>query len=253
MTRRSLPLIGITADLANAQSNANHANAEPTLFLPQRYVSAVDRAGGSPLVLPPISSTSAIRKYLDMLDGVILSGGDFDIHPRYYGERAENSLGNIIPERTEFELALAEMALRRDMPMLGICGGAQAINVALGGSLIQDIKTQVNSAVEHQQSAKKYTGGHPVEVTVGSLLHRIVGRCSLEVNTTHHQAIKNPGKGLVVNAIAPDGVIEGVESIRHTFVLGVQWHPEVLARRRLPHRRLFSSFLGRCQVYHRGR
>jgi len=201
MTRRSLPLIGITADLANAQSHANHANAEPTLFLPQRYVSAVDRAGGSPLVLPPISSTSAIRKYLDMLDGVILSGGDFDIHPRYYGERAGNSLGNIIPERTEFELALAEMALRRDMPMLGICGGAQAINVALGGSLIQDIKTQVHSAVEHQQSAKKYTGGHPVEVTVGSLLHRIVGRCSLEVNTTHHQAIKNPGKGLVVNAI----------------------------------------------------
>ena len=253
MTRRSLPLIGITADLANAQSNANHANAEPTLFLPQRYVSAVDRAGGSPLVLPPISSTSAIRKYLDMLDGVILSGGDFDIHPRYYGERAGNSLGNIIPERTEFELALAEMALRRDMPMLGICGGAQAINVALGGSLIQDIKTQVHSAVEHQQSAKKYTGGHPVEVTVGSLLHRIVGRCSLEVNTTHHQAIKNPGKGLIVNAIAPDGVIEGVESIRHTFVLGVQWHPEVLARRHLSHRRLFSSFLDRCQVFRRGR
>jgi putative glutamine amidotransferase len=75
----------------------------------------------------------------------------------------------------------------------------------------------------------------------------------LEVNTTHHQAIKNPGKGLVVNAIAPDGVIEGVESIRHTFVLGVQWHPEVLVRRRLPQRRLFSSFLGRCQVFRRGR
>ena len=121
---------------------------------------------GHPWSCRPSPQRSAIRKYLDMLDGVILSGGDFDIHPRYYGERAGNSLGNIIPERTEFELALAEMALRRDMPMLGICGGAQAINVALGGSLIQDIKTQVHSAVEHQQSAKKYTGGHPVEVTV---------------------------------------------------------------------------------------
>jgi putative glutamine amidotransferase len=139
------------------------------------------------------------------------------------------------------------------MPLLGICGGAQAINVALGGPLIQDIKTQVDGAVEHQQSANKRSGGHLVQVSRGSLLHRIVGRRSMEVNTTHHQAIKIPGRGLIVNAVAPDRVIEGIESTRHTFVLGVQWHPEVLAPHRLPHRQLFSSFLGQCRLFRRTR
>lgn len=253
MIHRSIPLIGITADLANRQQSTVPTKGEATAFLPQRYIDAVDRAGGLPVILPPIGSDLAVRKIIDSLDGLVISGGDFDIHPRYYGEKPGNSLGNIIPARTEFELALAALALRRDMPVLGICGGAQAINVALGGSLIQDIKTEIDSAVEHQQSAGKHSGGHRVQVALGSLLHRIVERRAIEVNTTHHQAIKNPGKGLIVNATAPDGVIEGIESKRHTFVLGVQWHPEVLAPRRLPHRQLFTSFLDRCRLHRRAR
>lgn len=253
MTRRSLPLVGITADLANAQRKAIKSNAEPLVFLPERYVTAIELAGGTPVVLPSIGSTPALRRYLDALDGVVISGGDFDIHPHHYGERPDKNLGNLIPRRTEFELALAEMALRSDMPLLGICGGAQAINVVLGGSLIQDVSTQIGGAVEHQQSAKKQTGGHRIDVMRGTLLYRILGRPSLEVNTTHHQAIKEPGKGLIVNAVAPDGVIEGIESARHTFVLGVQWHPEILARRQLPHRRLFRSFLASCKRFRRGR
>lgn len=253
MTRRSPPLIGITADVANPQRNPILPNAEPLVFLPERYVRSVQQAGGTPVILPSIGSAPAIKKYLDALDGLVISGGDFDIHPRYYGEQPGKHLGNLIPRRTEFELALTEMALRRDMPVFGICGGAQAINVVLGGSLIQDIKTQVGNAVEHQQSAKKRTGGHFIEVMRGSLLRRIVGRSSLEVNTTHHQAIKELGKGLIVNATAPDGVIEGIESTGHSFVLGVQWHPEVLAPRRLSHRRLFLFFLASCRRFRRGR
>ena len=253
MTRRNLPLIGITADIANPPSKTIQSNAERVSFLPERYVSAVEQAGGTPVILPSIGSKFSIQKYVDALDGLVISGGDFDIHPRYYGERAGKNLGNFIPKRTDFELALAEMAMRRDMPLLGICGGAQVVNVALGGSLIQDIQTQVAGAAEHQQSAKKQIGGHLVEIIDGSLLHRIVNRLSLEVNTTHHQAIKNLGKGLIVNAVAPDGVIEGIESQLHSFVLGVQWHPEVLAPRRFAHRQLFSSFLASCKRFRRGR
>jgi len=243
MTRDGTPLIGITADLDNGGSRTS---TEPTLFLPERYTTVVEQAGGAPLVLPFTNLKPTLRRYLDSIDGLLISGGNFDIHPRYYGEKAIKELGNVITARTEFEIDLAGLALARDMPILGICGGAQAINVLLGGSLYQDIATQCASAGEHQQSGKKATGGHRIEVKEGTLLHSIVERASMEVNTTHHQAVKALGKGLVVNAVADDGIIEGIESVRNSFVLGVQWHPEVLARRQPAQRRIISCFVERC-------
>jgi putative glutamine amidotransferase len=249
MTRGAPPLIGITADSANGPGAGNRTNGEPTLFLPERYAAAIERAGGAPLVLPATGSESSLRRYLDTIDGLLISGGNFDIHPRYYGEEATRKLGNLIPVRTEFELNLARLALRRDLPVLGICGGAQAINVVLGGSLFQDIAHQCPGATEHQQSFKKASGGHRIAVKDGTRLHRIVQRQSLEVNTTHHQAVKQLGKGLVVNAVADDGIIEGIESVPHSFVLGIQWHPEILARRQLAQRRIFLSFVATCRRY----
>jgi putative glutamine amidotransferase len=244
MTRGSTPLIGITADFADR--NRSRTSTESTLFLPERYTTAVEKAGGAPVVLPFTNARPALRRYLDTLDGLVISGGNFDIHPRYYGEKAIRALGNVVPLRTEFELDMARLALSRDLPVLGICGGAQAINVVLGGSLYQDIAVQCAGAGEHQQSAKKAAGGHRVEVKEGTLLRTIVQRASMEVNTTHHQAVKELGKGLVVNAVADDGIIEGIESIRHSFILGVQWHPEVLARRQPAQRRLISYFVEHC-------
>jgi putative glutamine amidotransferase len=242
----SAPLIGITADLSGIPGNRTYSQSEPTLFLPQRYVSAVEQAGAIALILPANHSTRGLRRYMNLLDGLVISGGNFDIHPRYYGEKPINQLGIIKPQRTEFELELATSALRRDLPVLGICGGAQAINVVLGGSLYQDIAAQLPGAVEHQQGARKMVG-HQVEVQGGTQLHEIVRRQSLEVNTTHHQAIKKLGRGLVVNAVAEDGVIEGIESTQHEFVLGLQWHPEVLAPRQMYQRRIFSAFAAVCQ------
>src|SRR5215470_11033594 len=244
----SRPLIGITADLITPQSTASSARQqENTLFLPQRYCRAIENAGGAPIILPTTGSASVLRQYMDQVDGLLLSGGNFDIHPRYYGEKPVEKLGEVKQERTEFELDLTGRALKQDRPLLGICGGAQAINVALGGSLYQDIAAQVAHAGEHQQSAKKEIGGHHVHIHGGTRLWQIVKRDIVEVNTTHHQAVKKVGSGLVVNATADDGLIEGIESSRHSFVLGVQWHPEVLSRARLDQKRIFTAFVSFCK------
>lgn len=242
MTRRKLPAIAITADFAAADRQT-----EPTLFLAERYYRAVERAGALPVVLPPLASSAAMRQALDRFDGLIISGGGFDIHPSYYGEKPMRQLGAIKAERTEFELAIAAAALKKDLPLLGICGGEQALNVVLGGTLYQDIAAQVANAGEHQQSEKKTRGGHNVRIAKGTRLRAIVKRPSLEVNTTHHQAVHRLGKGLITDAIADDGVIEGIESTRHTFVLGVQWHPEALAPHRQGHRRIIEAFIAACR------
>jgi putative glutamine amidotransferase len=183
------------------------------------------------------------------VDGLLISGGDFDIHPSFYGEKPIAGLGTIKQERTEFELDLIAAALKRDLPVLGLCGGEQAINVVLGGTLYQDIPTQLPQAANHQQGPRKETGGHQILVHQRTRLREILRRRSVEVNTTHHQAVKQTGKGLIVNATAEDGLIEGIESERHSFVLGLQWHPEVLAARYEHQRRIFNSFIRACTAH----
>lgn len=248
MKHNSPPLIGITADLAGPPQPSSHgAGGEPTIFLPRRYCRAVENNGGMPILLPFTRSRAHMRQLISRLDGLLISGGNFDIHPRYYGEKPIKDVGAIKEERTEFELEMTQLALEQDLPLLGICGGAQAINVALGGSLYQDIATQAPHADQHEQGAKKEIGGHKVIIARGTRLEKILRQRTLEVNTTHHQAVKKIGKGLVANATAEDGLIEGVESPRHSFVLGVQWHPEVLAPRRVAQRRIFSFFIDSCR------
>jgi putative glutamine amidotransferase len=242
MIKNKPPVVGITADFAEAK-----AKSEPTLFLAQRYYRAVEQAGAAPIVLPALASIMAMRQALGLLDGLLISGGGFDIHPSYYGEKPIRQLGAIKAERTEFELDIADAALQRDLPILGICGGEQALNVVLGGALYQDIAAQLPSAIEHEQGEKKSYGGHRVRIPDGTRLRAIVQRASLEVNTTHHQSVSRLGKGLIVNAVADDGVIEGIESTRHRFVIGVQWHPEVLAPRRQGHRRILDAFVAACK------
>jgi putative glutamine amidotransferase len=243
----SRPLIGITADISIPQHNRTQTRRESTLILPQRYCRAIEDAGGTPIILPTTSSGTAIGQYIEHIDGLLVSGGNFDIHPSYYGEKPLKGLGEIKEERTEFELELTSRALKQDKAILGICGGAQAINVCLGGSLYQDIAAQLPNAGEHQQGAIRESGGHYVRIHTGTRLRQIVKRNGLEVNTTHHQAVKKIGKGLVVNATANDGLVEGIESSEHAFVLGLQWHPEVLSRRRVVHHRIFTTFISLCQ------
>jgi putative glutamine amidotransferase len=245
--RAETPLIGITPDSGTTPAGPSGAKGEPVIVLQTRYARALVEAGGIPVVLPIMPSRKAIRQALERLDGVLISGGNFDIDPRLYGEESIGGLGKLKEDRTAFELELISLSLERELPLLGVCGGAQAINIALGGSLYQDIATQLPQARSHEQSALKETGGHPIKIHAATKLKRIVREDVLEVNTTHHQAVRSLGAGLIVNATADDGVIEGIESQVHPFVLGVQWHPEFLIHRDSRQRKIFASFIAACK------
>lgn len=218
MTRA--PLIGLTLD---SEEPGGYSKL-PWYAIRENYCAAVVRAGGLPLLLP--HETGQAEAYLDRLDGLVLTGGAFDVDPALFGAGARHATVTLKERRTDFELAVTRGALDRDLPLLGICGGQQLLNVTLGGSLIQHIPDEVEGALAHEQPNPRDQPGHSVAVSPGSLLHRICGCEALAVNSAHHQAAKTPGPGATVNAVAPDGVIEGIEVPGQRFCLGVQWHPE---------------------------
>ena len=218
------PIIGITADHEDPKPEARREGKPGSYFLRQNYSDAVVKAGGVPLVLP--HEPELAEAILERIDGLIVTGGDFDIDPAMFGATTRHQSVKIKGRRTEFEAVAAKMALERDMPVLGICGGQQLLNVILGGTLYQHIPDEVEGALEHEQKNPRNEPGHDVTVTPGTLLHRITGKDVLPVNSAHHQAAKTVGPGVTVNAKAKDGVIEGIEDSRYKFCLGVQWHPE---------------------------
>jgi len=244
-SRNESPIIGITPDVTYHQELSNSEGS--TFFISDRTSQAVLNAGGIPMVLPVIEPRSTLKRALDHLDGVLVTGGNFDIDPKYYGEEPLKVLGEVKESRTQFELELITLALEGDLPILGICGGEQAINIALGGSLYQDILTQVPYAIEHEQRTPKQQSSHRIRVLPATKLHQIVRLDILDVNSTHHQAVKQPGRGLVINATSEDGVVEGIESTDHFFVLGVQWHPEFLVQRDSAQEKIYSAFISACQ------
>lgn len=232
------PLIGITPDFQEPE------DAEKRYFLYERYPLAVSRAGGVPLILPFVEEPGEVALIFDRIDGLMITGGAFDIDPAHYGEQWAVKEGCVKEVRTRCEMAMAREALRRDLPVLGICGGEQTINVILRGTLYQDILSQKEGAFDHERKEETGDAFHSVAITPGTLLHRIVGEEVLRVNSSHHQAVREAGDGVVVNARAEDGVIEGIESIRHTFVLGVQWHPECLIETDSADRCILEALVG---------
>jgi len=218
-------LVGITCSLETVHDARGVDN--PRLVLPRAYTDAIVAAGGEPVLLPILEARHAAR-LLDHLDALVISGGAFDVPPSFYGELPRAKLGPLCEERSTFERALALTAVERDLPLLGVCGGMQLLNAILGGSLFQDL-SELAGAANHQQPHDKRRPYHSVKIEAQSLLAKICdNRTELEVNSTHHQAVKAVGKGLVASARAPDGVIEAVELPHRRFVLGVQWHPESL-------------------------
>ena len=217
---RASPVIGVTLD---SEAPGGYARM-PWYALRQNYCTAVAHAGGVPLPLPHLPDL--VAAYLDRLDGLVLTGGAFDVDPALFGATVRHATVTLKADRTRFELALLTGALARDMPVLGICGGQQLLNVALGGVLIQHIPDEVAGALAHEQPNPRTEAGHEVMVTPGSLLHRVVVETTVAVNSAHHQAVRAVGPGVVVSARAPDGVIEAIEVPARRFCLGVQWHPE---------------------------
>jgi putative glutamine amidotransferase len=236
------PLIGVTPDF-NAGDRKDWGGREATFFLRARYVRAIEDLGGVPVILPLAEHHADRKRLLERLDGLLLTGGGPDLAPSLYGERKRYKFPVMSRRRADFEVDVARLAAASKLPLLGICGGMQTINVAFGGSLIQDIASQLDAPLAHRQKAPATRLSHAVEVAPKSLLRRIVGRVRFLVNSSHHQSVKRVAPSLVTSALAPDGVIEAIESPAHPFLLGVQWHPEFLYERYRFHRKLFDAFL----------
>ncbi len=217
---KNRPVIGLTLDW-NAAGGYSQL---PWYALRENYAEAVIAGGGLPMMLSHDCSVAV--EAVDQLQGLIVTGGDFDIDPTYYGEHKNHPRVETKDRRTAYEFAALKTALDRDMPVLGICGGQQILNVALGGTLIQHIPDAIPGCLAHEQPNPRTQPGHRVRIGEGTLLSRIIGTSVMQVNSAHHQAVKAVGPNVVVNAVAEDGVIEGIEAIDRRFCLGVQWHPE---------------------------
>ena len=237
------PIIGITSDFHPGNHQGFSSRGEPTYFLRARYVDAVSDLGGIPFILPITDDPKLQAELLRRTDGLLITGSGPDLDPRLYGERPTARFKIMSKQRSAFELGLAKQALKLDRPILGICGGLQLLNVAMGGSLIQDIATQMPGALTHRQETAATQVSHRVKITRGTHLYKILRTGMLKVNSSHHQAPKKLAPGWVVNAVASDGIIEGLESPRHRFAIGVQWHPESLYQKDPASRRLFKAFL----------
>jgi putative glutamine amidotransferase len=210
------PLIGIGSDVYLTAGERTRAFAFDT------YIQSLRRAGAVPVVIPPQPENAA--DVIAGLDGILLAGGD-DCDPAAYGAEAHPTVEPMDPRRQANDLSLARLAREQGIPTLGICLGLQVMNVAAGGTLIQDIDSELQTEVAHVSPPENRIH-HDVSLESGTRLQQIVGAAELHVNSSHHQAIKDVGAGLRVTAHAPDGVIEGLEDPRHPFYLGVQWHPE---------------------------
>jgi putative glutamine amidotransferase len=225
------PRIGLTLDADEAGRR---------YALPASYVDAVLAAGGLPILLPHAQDAAAA--YLALLDGLVVTGGAFDVPPELYGEARRPECGPTKPERTAFEKDLLEAALAARLPVLGVCGGMQLLNVVRGGTLYQDLAADAGLA-GHEQPAPKDVPSHQAVVAPGTHLAALVGEGPIPVNSTHHQAVKVAGQGVLVSARAADGVVEALELPDLPFAIGVQWHPEAAGRHEARHLALYRGLV----------
>jgi putative glutamine amidotransferase len=240
--REKAPLIGITCSRLTGGAWGMYSLGHFMDYALSDYSQAILHAGGAPVIIPTAQDRRSLGAVLDSVQGIILSGGP-DIHPRRYGEEPMAGLGEVDEALDQMELATANLALEKNLPVLGICRGIQVLNVALGGTLYQDIPSQVPESICHTPKTDKAVNTHTVRIEPGSRLHKIIGRRELWVNGKHHQAVKDPAPGLVVTARARDGVIEAVEQPDKRYVIGVQWHPEGTWRNDPWSKKLFLSFV----------
>lgn len=250
------PLIGITTQSLHSIDGIP-ADLPTSWMMNQRYLHAVVAHGGLPVMIPLLAhDDQTLRALFDRLDGVLVPGG-VDLDPSAFGESRHPLCGRVDADRDHVELALTRWAIEDRKPLFGLCRGLQIINVALGGTLYQDIQAQRPNSIKHDffpnaGFARDYLA-HDVDLAAGSRLRDLLGGASLPVNSMHHQAIKDVAPGLVVSAVAPDGVVEAVELDRgDQFLLGVQWHPESIEFVDPACRHLFAGFMYAASRHHQG-
>jgi putative glutamine amidotransferase len=249
-SREHRPLIGVTTSEVRPKERVHPVpEGEPLgkeMALGTTYLKAIEEAGGLPVVMPPMGE-DAIEPLLDRLDGICLSGGP-DLDPALYEAKPHPELGPIEPELDRFELAIAARADAREMPILAICRGTQALNIVRGGALHQHLP-DISTEFAHRQTVASTEPSHPVAVDPDSQLAEAIGGTEVDladVNSFHHQAIDRLGEGLRISAKAPDGTVEAIEDPSRRFLIGVQWHAETLVHREAE-AELFRRFVDACR------
>jgi len=229
------PLIGITAWYDYEKGDT---------YIKNGYIEAINQAGGMGILIPPVENEEIILGIFEKCRGILLSGGD-DIDARYFGESNLPCNGEISPYRDRMEILFSRKAIECNKPILGICRGMQVMNVAMGGSIYQDIFSQLKykDLVKHMQEAPKWYPVHRVSIDENSRLYRCMGKSSLEVNSFHHQAVKDLGDGFQATGRAEDGIIEAIEHSRNMFAIGVQWHPERMWEKSVECFKLFAGLV----------
>ena len=223
-------------------------------YAPHDVKEAFIKLGAIPLIIAFPDDVSKVdqlaQDYVQLIDGLMLPGGP-DVDPTFYGEEPHPKIGMTLYQKDRFEIALIKAALAADKPIFGICRVIQIMNVAMGGTLYQDLESQYPELkIQHPQATLGQFATHHVELTAGSKLAKLYGQSTIKVNSRHHQAVKAVGKGLKVTAVAPDGVIEGMESTDTDLFLGVQWHPENMWQQEDPQQLVvFQDFLDRIAAH----
>lgn len=212
--KKAKPVIGISGYISGT-----------TACVKMTYIQSIREAGGIPFVIPVTNDPEQINDILDSIDGILMSGGE-DFDPQLYGEQPLRQLGSVVPERDKFDLLLIKGAVGRGLPLLGICRGEQGLNIALGGTLYQDIPSQLPKSVKHSQTAPSSYGTHAVKVEKGSIVGNLLGADSISVNSFHHQSVRTVAPGLMISATASDGVVEAIEKPGDPRIVGTQFHPE---------------------------
>lgn len=246
------PRIGVTVDHSPSTDERSFSRGRALYYLNENYVEMVERSGAVPYLLPATDNHQLIGEMLDPLHGILLTGGS-DVDPSAYGEEAAEETHEFDRRRTFFEIALIKEALKRNIPIFGICRGNQSLNVALGGDLYQHVPRQLEGAIKHRAGKGEPVARHEIEIEPDSKLAQILGKTRLEVNSYHHQAVRKVGQGLrVVARSVADGVVEALELPEKTFCLSVQWHPE-RDFERPEEQKLLAAFVEAAATYARRR
>lgn len=233
------PVIGLTSSYERTEDLDR-------IFLPSNYLESIRHFGGIPLLVPVKAGPEELEYLLDQCDGLLLTGGN-DIDPALYGEEILNDTVEPVPERDEMETKLCRMAAGRDLPVFGICRGIQIMNVAFGGTLYQDIPSQIHSEIKHRMEKPCHRSCHSCIPEHGSPLQQLVGSHVIGVNSHHHQAVKTVAPGFSVMGRSEDGVIEAIWNPSKKFVWGVQWHPERIWDIEESSAKLFEAFIAACK------